>query len=160
MSWHDRGVRLRRKPTRALHTHQHCFTPTTASMCYRSLHRCRIPKRLPQIALDAILRREVELLKELRRDGDAPSCPNTVESRPVGFLSTHCEVVIVHISMAVAICEVLFERCVTVLNSVLKRAVVVHCRHVGCGLAGPQRLEEAAISTEGKRIGEYVLGEC
>lgn len=34
-----------------------------------------------------------------------------------------------------------------VLDGVLKRAVVVHCRHVGCGLAGPQKLK-AAFSTK------------
>lgn len=34
MSWHDRGVRLRRKPTRALHTYKHRFNRTAAPTYY------------------------------------------------------------------------------------------------------------------------------
>ena len=45
--------------------------------------------------------------------------------------------------MAVPVGKVFFERCIVVVGGVLKRAVVVHCRHCGYGVAGPQRLEAA-----------------
>lgn len=97
------------------------------------MHGCRIAKRLPQITLDTVFRREVELLKELGRDGDASGGANTVESCSIRVLSTHGQVVVVHVAVTVAVGEVLFERWLMVVGGVLKRAVVIHGRHCGCG---------------------------
>ena len=105
-------------------------SPSRRPCEFRSLHGCRIAKRLPQIALDTVLGREVELLKELGGNGDGSGGPDTVEGCPIGVLSTHCEVVVVHVSMTVAICEVFLKRWVVVVGGILKRAVVVHCGYL------------------------------
>lgn len=110
---------------------------------YRSLHWCGIGKGFPQIARDAVFGREVELLEELGGNGDASGGPDTVQSCPIRLLSTHCEVVVVQVSIAIALGEVFFHRWTVVVDGVLEWTVVVHGRHCGCGVAGTYRLEAA-----------------
>lgn len=43
------------------------------------LQRCWVTERLSQVAFNLILGRQVKLLEELRRDGDAASGPDPVE---------------------------------------------------------------------------------
>jgi len=44
------------------------------------IHGCRVAKGLAEVALDIVLRRQVELLKELGRDGNATGRAHSVES--------------------------------------------------------------------------------
>jgi hypothetical protein len=60
----DKGVRLRRKPNRALSRSASVFTHY---ICW-SLQGSWVAKRLPQVTFYGILRRQIYLLKKFRRD--------------------------------------------------------------------------------------------
>lgn len=70
-----RGVSESRNPTRALLT---SATASTTRPC--DLQRSRVTKRLSELALDLVLGRQVELLKQLRRNGNAAGRPDVAQS--------------------------------------------------------------------------------
>lgn len=91
----------------------------------QSSQRRWVTKCLPQITTDFVLRRKVELLKELGRNGDASGCPDAIQCS-ASFVVFVEMLVACHI--AIAIGEVFFERSAAVASGRgLERALVVHC---------------------------------
>lgn len=87
MRAHDNGVKAMRKPTRALYSHKvilHSQSVSHLNNCSSlkwmfCLHRSRISKRVSQLSLYFTLRRQIQLLKQLRRHVDARCGAEPVE---------------------------------------------------------------------------------
>lgn len=91
------GVRLRRNPRRALLISQQIHLIQLGAI----LHWRRVTEHLSQITLDIVLWREVQLLEEFGRDGNAASCPDSIQ----GSAMVHAVVEVV-----CTVAEVLLER--------------------------------------------------
>ena len=111
----ESGVKLRRKPTRALE----CLSKRTGPQPRqrsKDLHWSWVTESLAEISSYSILGREIELLEEFRRDGDAASCADAAKSIFRGLVFTQV------VSIAVILGEILLKR---------RRPVVsVHGRHL------------------------------
>lgn len=91
MRLHDNGVRAMRKPTRALlpsikesvqpylNHRPRILQKQDGKMPVPYVHWRRVSKGIPQMALDLALRRQVQLLEELGRHGDARRGAEPVE---------------------------------------------------------------------------------
>ena len=64
---------------------------------------CWITKGFPQIALDSVLRRQIQLLEELGRYRDAAGSPNALKGVILGVVGAHGEVVVVRIAVTVVV---------------------------------------------------------
>lgn len=71
----------------------------------KALQWCWVTKCLSQITFDGILRRQVELLEQLGRDGYAASCPNSLQRR-----------IVVHVHVVHMICVAVLTIGVAVLG--------------------------------------------
>ena len=128
----DKGVRLRRKPMRALSKYQHADPIHNLEIGNINIQWRWITESLPQLTTGSVLWRKVELLKELWRDGDTSGGPDSLEccTRIMIFIE-----MLVATHVAVAVREVLLEWPITVIVcSRLKWSVIVHCRHSGYSL--------------------------
>jgi hypothetical protein len=95
------------------------------------IHRCRITKGLSQVTLDSILRRKVDLLEKLGRDGDTACGTNSLQRRFViqaSIIHVIC-VCAVGVAIVVVLVRKIFLQWITV--PVCTSLGIVFCRHLG-----------------------------